>query len=74
MRTFFTEYDFCDLPTEMAKLASQTANEMLIKASTRVYLVSDTLESSTYVSTTKGSDYPFVGYIYDVRDRKKLTR
>jgi hypothetical protein len=71
MKTFFTEYDFFGaLSMEDAKLASQLANEKLIKDSTRVYLVSDALKSSTYISTTKGSDYPYTGLVYGVEERK----
>lgn len=70
MKTLFTQYDFYELPIEQAIIASQLANEKLIKASTRVYLVSDTLESSTYISTTKGSNFPFTGFVYGIENRK----
>lgn len=75
MKTFFTEYDFFgEMSLEDAKIAAQLANEKLIKASTRVYLVSDALESSTYISTTKGSGHPFVGFVYGVEARKLKTQ
>lgn len=75
MKVFFTEYDFFgELSIEDSIMAAQLANEKLIKASTRIYLVSDTLESSTYISTTKGSGHLFVGYIYDVEPRKQLKK
>jgi hypothetical protein len=74
MKTFFTKYDFFELPIEQAEIASQLANEKLIKASTRVYLVSDTLESSTYISTTTGCGYPYTGLIYGIETRKKVSK
>lgn len=75
MKTFFTEYDFFgELSMEESIAAAQLANEKLIKASTRIYLVSDTLESSTYISTTKGSGHPFVGFVYNVEPRKLLKK
>lgn len=71
MKTFFTELDFFgEMSLEDAEVAAQLANEKLIKASTRVYLVSDTLESSTYISTTIGCDHAFEGLIYDVAQRR----
>jgi hypothetical protein len=74
MKTLFTEYDFYELPIEMAVRASQLANEKLIKASTRVYLISDALESSTYISTTTGCGHPFTGYLYNIEPRAVLEK